>query len=444
MNPEPTGGGCRSRRSYLRCLAGAYGLALAGCLGSTEPAIEVPDEARLDEPTPPVVTGLSADRATLTTTTTVATSAGTRRWKAETTYEVQDDRIDPAVQAPVDGGFDEPAPMGPFWSMRTRSSAETVLFPLRSHEVSLEVTPSGESDPVLSATTRRVLPDADSEPLGDDLVGRVHYPPTGGPAPGVLVLHGSGGRPLSSRARLLAGNGFVAATLDYFGGVEGQPESMVEIPIEYVQRAVDALASNERVAGEQVGVYGLSRGGELALLAGSASDRVGAVASVVGSGLVWAGSRRFDIVETSTWSMDDEPVPYVPIPRDSYPRTGSRPAFSAGFQAASRSEIEAATIPVEDVDGPVVLVSGRDDGLWNSVRYSEIAADRLERHDHPYRVEHLVYDDAGHLIRPPYAPTYGLSQQGATRLGGTPAGNARAAVDHWPKTLSILSDALGS
>jgi dienelactone hydrolase len=432
----------QSRRAYLRSLALGGTLAVAGCATASEPRIEVPQTAPLDEPTSPVVTDLPAGSVTLRAETTVESRGGARSWQSEATFDVADGRIDTSEHAPREGAFEGRKPMGPFWAMNTDADPDQVVFPLQTHEVALSVhEPDGPA--LARATTERRLPALEIQDLGEDLVGTVHLPPEEGPAPGILVLHGSGGEELTRRARLLAANGFVAATLQYFGGPAAVPYELAEVPLEYVERAVETLATHERVARKQVGLYGVSKGAELALLVGSITERVGAVVSIVGSGLVWAGGRGRTVANTSTWSLDGEPVPSVPIPREEYARTGTRPTFAAGFEAASGDEIEAATIPVERIDGPVLLVSGREDGLWDSVAYSEIAADRLRRHDHPYTSEHLVYDDAGHLIRPPYAPTYGLSQAGPVQFGGTPAGNAEAAADHWPQVLSLFGDALG-
>lgn len=106
---------------------------------------------------------------------------------------------------------------------------------------------------------------------------------------------------------------------------------------------------------------------------------------------------------------------------------------------AGAPEVEAvreASVPVEDVDGPVLLVRGRDDALWPSVVYSEVANWRLDHHDHNHPHEHVVYEDAGPVFPLPYLAYDGrLSRE---RYGGTPAGNARAAADAWVRTLDYL------
>jgi hypothetical protein len=68
---------------------------------------------------------------------------------------------------------------------------------------------------------------------------------------------------------------------------------------------------------------------------------------------------------------------------------------------------------------------------------------RMARSGHPDD-RLLAYPGAGHLIGKAYLPA------GSTRLaggrietGGTPAANARAQADAWPKVLAFLEKALG-
>ena len=55
----------------------------------------------------------------------------------------------------------------------------------------------------------------------------------------------------------------------------------------------------------------------------------------------------------------------------------------------------------------------------------------------------LEYADAGHLIGKGYLPA-GSTLVGGGRLetGGTPAGNAAAQADSWPKVLAFLERAM--
>jgi dienelactone hydrolase len=108
--------------------------------------------------------------------------------------------------------------------------------------------------------------------------------------------------------------------------------------------------------------------------------------------------------------------------------------------------VSRSSIAVERIRGPVMLVAGRDDALWPSARFAELAEARLLEAKHPYPVINLSYDDAGHTITYPYVPTTLLARaHPVSRIelayGGTAAGNAHAGADSWPAVLAFLRDA---
>lgn len=114
-------------------------------------------------------------------------------------------------------------------------------------------------------------------------------PPVIGRAPGVLLLGGSEGGLHERDARALAAEGFTVLALAYLGA-PGLPPGLIGVPLEYFSLGLDVLASQPR-AGQRFGVTGGSRGGDAALLVGSYDERVGAVVSIVGSGVMTQGHR---------------------------------------------------------------------------------------------------------------------------------------------------------
>lgn len=103
-----------------------------------------------------------------------------------------------------------------------------------------------------------------------------------------------------------------------------------------------------------------------------------------------------------------------------------------------RREAEEAAIPVEQTNGPVLLIAAGGDAVWDSVRLSRLAMDRLEGADRSREDELAVYPEAGHALGAPYVPT----GDSTARFGGTPPANARANEDAWRKATSLLDRAL--
>jgi nucleolar protein 56 len=357
-------------------------------------------------------------------------------------------------QPPVESRYyDGVDPMGLFWSMRpvgtdpTESLPPGALFrpPAEAFEVTLTAETGGRT--LAEATTTRRMYEQDIERVEppDDLVGAAFMPPGDDPVPGVIHLHGLGGQPFVGLARLLASRGFAALALQYFGDPEPLPDTLLEVPVEYVERAIDWLDAHERVSGGSVGLFGFSRGGPLALLTASRNDYLGAVVGWVPSGVVYEGLGPDRApAGTAAWSIDGEPVPYLELAEadPGPPPTSGLPFFEPPLDDESRERLEAAEIPVEDADAPIYLASVTDDQRWPSTRLCERVVDRLDGTGYPHSYRHDAFEGAGHFMIPPYLPTAGTTRDSTDIYGGSPAANARADEIAWNRTLSFLSRSL--
>lgn len=439
------------RRAILAALGSA---AVAGCrsspsTGGSANGVELvaPERALVDERLAVEARGLPSGERVTFTASTITENRGTQRWSASATYTVPDDgRVALAEHAPTGGSYEGIDPMGLVWSMTASEPPKEVFFPLQRHELRLRATVDGSR--VAETTVERGITVEGTTTVapGSDVVGTVHLPPGTAAAPGVVLLHGSHPRERTAAAKMLAAHGFAALTLKYFGSERRLPSHLSEVPVESVQRALGAFLSHERVAGPQVGVWGISKGAELALLLASLDDRVGTVVGTAPSSVVWEGFERDGTpTGTSSWTVGGEPVPYVDMAdydavgetADPYERP--RAFYEYSHLQASATTIEAASIPVERIAGPVLLVSGRADRLWHSTPMGERVLRRLEARGHAHAHDHLAYEGAGHVIPIPYVPTYGTSESVAYPLGGSPAATAAASRNHWPALLDHLA-----
>ncbi len=106
-----------------------------------------------------------------------------------------------------------------------------------------------------------------------------------------------------------------------------------------------------------------------------------------------------------------------------------------------------ARIPVERIQGPVMLLSATDDGSWPSSVYSKMVRDKLAEVQHPHDVQWLDFERAGHAILFPYVPTtqlvYAHPVSGKVSTGGgNPADNAHADAASWQGVLQFLERAV--
>lgn len=279
-----------------------------------------------------------------------------------------------------------------------------------------------------------------------DFVGMFGFPDGVDRACAVLALGGSEGGVPDYFIRLLVAEGFACLGLPYFNTRDTQP-ALTEVPLERIERGLRWLHGNSRVdlVGGRVSIISASKGGELALLAASRfPDLVGGVVAYTPSSVVWEGIdyRLPRPPGRSSWSFDGQPLPFVPIPTDVPPATSERglsflPIYNGGLDNVSA--VAEAEIPVELATGPILLVSGGDDGMWPTERMCRMIVERLRRTGREHVVTHLNFPEAGHVLFPvASSDRTDVADSIPVDLGGRfDAGNAAHAAA-WPEVLRLL------
>jgi dienelactone hydrolase len=107
-----------------------------------------------------------------------------------------------------------------------------------------------------------------------------------------------------------------------------------------------------------------------------------------------------------------------------------------------KKAVKRASIPVENIDGPILLISGNNDQIWPAKLMAEQVIARLKKHDFPYHNDHLSYNSAGQSITSYYWPMIRPETPGLYSLRGTTSGDSHAQSDSWPKVIQFLDDSL--
>jgi dienelactone hydrolase len=270
-------------------------------------------------------------------------------------------------------------------------------------------------------------------------------PDASGPFPAVLALGGSDGGTPEYFLDLLVPEGFACLALTYWGTRETKL-AFTDIPLELVERGLRWLSDDSRVVVKngRVGLIGASRGGELALLAAAAyPNLVGPVVAYTPSSVAWVGIDMSlpEGTTRSSWTHNGQPLPYVPFPPGAAPVKTDRglsllPMCEAGL--ADAAAVQRAAIAVERATGPLLLVSGGDDGVWPTGRMCEQLVERMARHGRQGEVTHLHYPSAGHMLFPYKRPSDTLIPALPADLGGNPAADAAAHRAAWPAVVAHL------
>ncbi|HEY1790089.1 MAG TPA: acyl-CoA thioester hydrolase/BAAT C-terminal domain-containing protein [Verrucomicrobiae bacterium] len=291
----------------------------------------------------------------------------------------------------------------------------------------------------------------------DGLRGTLFLPAGKGPWPGVIVLGGSDGGLPGGDAAFLATKGDAALALAYFH-YEDLPQSLENIPLEYFQTAIHWLQASKYIEHNNIAVLGASRGGELALLLGATFPEIHAVVAMSPSSVVWGGlGTNANSDEQPAWTYQGKPLPFLDSSTLS-PKQWEQVAslsksdpynYVPWYQAvlADKPAVAKASIAVEKINGPVLLVSGNDDKLWPSTQMSDMVMKRLRETRHPFPDRHLAYPGAGHYIPLPNTPvstnvfTHPIAKV-KLEMGGDPKRTEAASADVWPRIIDFLNQSL--
>lgn len=375
-------------------------------------------------------------------------------FRSRADYEADaDGSVVPARQAPRAGTYQGVDPFGLWWSM-TAPAQDRFARDLRPVATRVAVAIDDQEVARVDFERARIAPGVQVEDVREAGLVATLFLPEVLPAPGVIVVGGSEGglAPAEELAALLASHGLASLALAYFG-FPGLPAMLSDVPLEYLETAIDLLLCRPGVTGDGVGMIGSSRGGELALVLASTCDRVRAVVGFAASSVVWPGFTPGVHQPRPAWTRRGRGLAFaVPRPRQSRNPDGSL-VLRSWFAAALGDEpgLAEARIPVEQIRGAVLLVSGEDDQMWPSSWLAERAIARLIAAPVPGsdRHLHLSYPDAGHgLGHPPglpEPPSFTRTRDGSVlALGGTRSGNAHAAQRAWPRALDFLAVHLGA
>jgi dienelactone hydrolase len=274
------------------------------------------------------------------------------------------------------------------------------------------------------------------------LIANFHRPSGSGKYPAIIVIGGSGGGLGSANAVgvLLAELGYATLALAYFG-METLPERLEEIPLEYFKQAIDFTRSHSSVATSKIGMLGTSKGGEGALLVGATYRDVGPIVAYSPSNVVFQAVQETWSDPKSSWTLGGKAVPFVPFQMDM--ELVERHGFYLGLYLSciqDREAVERAEIPVERINGPILLISGTDDAIWPSHMMCERVVERLTQWQFAFPYRHLTYKGAGHLLAGPSQLTSARSvRDRGMNLGGAESVNSAARDSAWREVLDFFA-----
>jgi hypothetical protein len=424
--------------------------------GAPAPEINItPDHAFINDNVQIVLQGFETDQP-VTLSASFTNSVG-QIWESHAEFLTdRHGRVDLATRAPISGTYRHADAMGLFWSMSLVPSENVKVPSVHGASTNIDVqevkvTAAANGHILAAATLQRFWLPTGVERIDvrdNGLRGILFLPSGVKPHPGVIVLGGSEGRLPETSAALLASKGYAALALAYFN-YEDLPKSLENIHLEYFETAIAWLQARKEIRHDGIAVFGGSRGAELALLLGSTFPEIRAVVALAPSSVAWPGlSSAPDANEPPAWIYKGQPLPYMTLRQLDLeqkkdidrlsPTNPSTPTLWCQIQLKNRAAVSNASIPVEKINGPVLLVSGNDDKLWPSKAMADMIMNRMREAKHRFPDKDLAYPNVGHYIPLPNMPA-----KAHLALGGDAESTAAAAVDSWAHIIEFLNLAFG-
>lgn len=188
-------------------------------------------------------------------------------------------------------------------------------------------------------------------------------------------------------------NGYAFLAIGYFAA-EGTPEQLDRISIEAIHQAIIEATKNPKIIDNRIAVIGGSKGAELALLLASYYTDINCVVALA------PGNCAFPALtmgaSTSSWTYQNKEVPFVPAPWAAVPSMITKDMRSAfEIMLEDKEAVEKALIKIENINGPILLISAKKDEMWPSTEMSNQIVERLKAKQFPYVYEHIA-DEGGH------------------------------------------------
>ena len=359
-------------------------------------------------------------------------------WRSTATF-VADDRgtIDLSTATPVSGSWEKADPHAFIWSMAKTKEIPSTTAVLESDDqsvITVTVMQDGKKLAERRITLIKRATGISTTEIRGPLVGTLFVPYGKAPLPAVIVLGGSEGGINRDRAALIASHGYATLALAYFG-IAPLPNELDRIPVETIDRAVEWLAAQPSVDRKRIAIMGGSKGAELALLAAANNRAIRAVIAFAPSSVVFQ-SITAGPSNRSSWTLRGHEMPFAPyVSSDTFTKSHRLVDLYDPTLAAATA---ATAIPVEKINGPILLLAGKDDALWPSAAMAAQIVDRATRMHFTYPITNLMLDAAGHHVATlPNRPT-----ADSIRLGGTASGLAEAQLRSWKAIFDFLGSAL--
>lgn len=181
--------------------------------------------------------------------------------------------------------------------------------------------------------------------------------------------------------------GYAFLAIGYFG-CKNTPTILNKIAIEDIHNAILEATKNKKINKKKIAIVGGSRGADLALLTGSYYKDIKCVIGIVSSHAVFPGhTQEFN---SSCWTFEGKELPFIPVNEEAVPFL-MKGDLRGTFDAMLKDKIaeEKSVIKVENINGPILLISATKDEVCPSTPMAEKMIARLKTLNFKYNFNHI-------------------------------------------------------
>jgi len=187
--------------------------------------------------------------------------------------------------------------------------------------------------------------------------------------------------------------GYAVLAIGYFKS-NGTPEHLDRISLDAISDTIMNIAKHPKIDASKIALLGGSRGGELVLNLASRFSHFNAVIAMSTSNvsfpaITWSAN-------TSSWTYKNEELPYVPASLKTISPALKGDLYTAhSMMLEDKEAVRKAEIQVENINGPILIMSGKNDDQWPALLMSNRIMERLKENNFKYFNEHAILD-GGH------------------------------------------------
>lgn len=188
--------------------------------------------------------------------------------------------------------------------------------------------------------------------------------------------------------------GYAVLAIGYFKS-NGTPEQLDRISLDAIRDTILSFAQHPQIDASKIILFGGSRGGELVLNLASRYEEFNGVIAGSTSNVSFPAITLY--ANTASWTYKNEEIPYVPAPFKTILPAIKGDLYTAhAMMLEDEAAVKNAEIRVENINGPILIISGKADDQWPAPEMSDQIIKRLEENNFKHAYSHIELD-GGHI-----------------------------------------------